>query len=148
MANLMQWTNGNRDLRRAQAELEGWFNNVFSEAEGFTRGVWPKTDIYEDTEGVTLHFEVPGLDAKEVNVSVNDNTLTVSGERKLPHPEKRANYHRVENSYGAFERSFSLPQTLDTEKLNATYRNGMLQIFVPRSERAKPRSIQVKVQEK
>jgi HSP20 family protein len=146
MADLMRWSG--RDLRRAQTELDGWFNSFFGDAEGLARVAWPKADIYEDQEGVTLRFEVPGIDASQVKVQLNNNTLTVSGEKKLENEERKANYHRIETSYGSFERSFVLPQNLDTEKLVANSKNGMLQIFVPRSEKAKPRSIQVKVNEK
>lgn len=145
MANLNRYEANPSDLRRAQTELDSWFNSFFGNSETLHAGQWPKADIYEDTEGVTLRFEVPGLSAEHIKVQVNDNTLTVAGERKLENEEKRANYRRIEGVYGAFERSFALPQNLDTEKLNATYRNGMLQVFVPRSERAKPRSVQIKV---
>ncbi len=144
MADLIRWSG--RDLRRAQGELDTWFNSFFGDAEGLARDAWPKANIYEDSEGVTFRFEVPGVDTNQVKVQVNDNTLTVSGEKKLEQEEKKENYHRIETTYGAFERSFSLPQSLDTEKLNATYKNGMLQVFVPRAERAKPRSVQVKIQ--
>ncbi len=147
MADIARFTG--RDLRRAQTELDGWFNTFFSDGstESLARMTWPKADIFEDQEGVTLRFEVPGLDANQVKVQLNDNTLTIAGEKKLDHEDKKDHYHRIESTYGAFERSFSLPQNLDTEKLTANYRNGLLQVFVPRSERAKPRSIQVKVNE-
>jgi HSP20 family protein len=144
MADMIRWSG--RDLRRAQNELDTWFNSFFADAEGLARTPWPKADVYEDTEGVTFRFEVPGVDSNQMKVQVNDNTLTVSGEKKLEQEDKKGNYHRIESTYGAFERSFSLPQNLDTEKLAATYKNGTLQVFVPRAEKAKPRSIQVKIQ--
>jgi HSP20 family protein len=128
--------------------MDGWLNTFFGNSEQIQQGQWPKTDIYEDKEGLTLKFEVPGIDANQIKVQVAENALTVSGERKLENEQNRQNYHRVESSYGAFERSFSLPQSLDTEKLNAQYKNGVLTVYVPRSERSRPRSVQVKVEQK
>ena len=145
MADLMRFPN--REMRRL-SDMDGWLNSFFGNYEPLGQAQWPKTDIYEDKEGVTFRFEVPGIDANQVKVQVAENTLTVSGERKLENEQNRQNYHRVESTYGAFERSFSLPQSLDVEKMNAQYKNGLLTIYVPRSERARPRSIQVKVEQK
>jgi HSP20 family protein len=147
MADLTRWpTREGRHL--AGGDVDGWLSSFFGNYEPLAQGQWPKTDIYEDKEGVTLRFEVPGIDANQIRVQVIENALTVSGERKLENEQNRQNYHRVESSYGTFERSFSMPQSLDTEKMTAQYRNGVLTVHVPRSERSRPRSVQVKVEQK
>jgi len=148
MADLMRW--GTREPSRFQSDVDSFLNNFLTLAspEGLTHQTWPKADIYEDQEGLRLNFEVPGLDPSNVKVQVNENVLSVSGERKLENEERKGNYRRIERSYGAFERSFSLPQNVDTEKVQAAYKNGMLNVFIPRSEKAKPRSVQVKIDTK
>ncbi len=149
MADILRWTPARSDLRRLQQEMDNWLGNPwFFGPEEMAKSPWPRADIYEDNEGFQFKFEVPGLDPKDVKVTLADSTLTVSGERKLDHDEKKENYHRIEHSYGAFERSFALPAILDTEKVHADYKNGVLQVFVPKSERAKPRSVSVKVESK
>jgi HSP20 family protein len=148
MADLTRWAG--RDLGRFQTDADTLLSSLFNWAapEGLTTMAWPKADIYEDQEGLRMHFEVPGLDPSEVKVQLHENILTVSGDRKLENEEKKNNYRRIERSYGHFERSFSLPQNVDTEKVQASYKNGMLSVFLPRSEKAKPRSVQVKVETK
>jgi HSP20 family protein len=144
MADLMRWNPG---LRRLQDEMEQWFGPLsVGFPEDITHGGWPKADIYEDQEGLRLSFEIPGMDPKDVRVSLTENTLTVSGQRKLENEDKRTNYRRIERSYGSFERSFSLPTNLDGEKIQAKYQSGVLQIHIPKSEKAKPRNISVKVE--
>ncbi len=151
MADVTRWSPGRYELRRLQDEIDNWFTtrwSGFGGPEATSTLVWPRADIYEDEEGLQLKFEVPGLDPKDVKVSLVENTLTISGERKLDHEDRKENYHRIEHTYGAFERSFSLPTNVDTEKVRADYKSGVLQVFLPRSERAKPRSISVKVEGK
>lgn len=114
--------------------------------EGLSTSGFPAVDIYEDGEGLTLTAELPGIDPKAVDVKIENQVLTVSGERKLEHEEKRENYHRVESWFGTFTRSFSLPPTVDVEKIVAEHKNGMLRVFLPRREETKPRSIKVKVE--
>jgi HSP20 family protein len=92
-----------------------------------------------------LKFDLPEVDAKNVDIRLEDGTLTVRGERKLEREERREAYHRIERAYGTFTRSFSLPATLDFEKVHAESKNGVLRIFLPKRAEAKPRSIQVKV---
>jgi len=106
----------------------------------------PAVDVYEDPEGIMITAEVPGIDPKDVEVKVEDGTLTMSGTRKLENEEKKENYHRIERSYGSFYRSFSLPPTVDVEKIEAETKNGVLRIKLPRREESKPRTISVNVQ--
>jgi HSP20 family protein len=133
-----------RDIARLQDEMTRMFDDRLFRA-GESVGWTPACDIYEDEEGVSLRFELAGVDPKEVDVRFENGVLTVKGERKLELEDKRENYHRVERSYGTFTRSFSLPGTVDAEKIRAESRNGVLTIVLPKKAEAKPRAIQVKV---
>jgi HSP20 family protein len=133
-----------RDLVRLQDEIQRAFDDRGfrgTESVGWT----PAVDIYEDEESVTLRFELAGVEPKDVDVRFENGVLTVKGERKLEKEEKRENYHRVERSYGTFTRAFSLPGTLDPERIKAEAKNGVLQITLPKKAEAKPKAIQVKV---
>jgi HSP20 family protein len=133
-----------RDLARLQEEMGRMFDDrLFRPGESV--GWTPACDIYEDEEGVTLRFDLAGVDPKDVDVQFENGVLTLRGERKLEKEDKRDNYHRVELSYGTFTRSFSLPGTMDAEKIRAEAKNGILAVSVPKRAEAKPRSIQVKV---
>jgi HSP20 family protein len=133
-----------RDLARLQDELSRVFDDRLYRA-GESVGWTPACDIYEDEEGVSLRFELAGVDPKDVDVRFENGVLTVKGERKLEREEKRENYHRVERSYGTFTRSFSLPGTLDPERIKAETKHGVLTVVLPKKAEAKPRAIQVKV---
>jgi HSP20 family protein len=143
MAMMTRWEPF-RDLARLQDEVSRLFDDRSyrgSESVGWT----PAVDIYEDEESVTLRFELAGVEPKDVDVRFENGVLTVKGERKLEKEDKRENYHRVERSYGTFTRSFTLPGTLDPERIKAEAKNGVLQITLPKKAEAKPRAIQVKV---
>ena len=145
MSTMQRW-NPARDIARLQDEV----TRLFDGSLGLTRstesyGWTPAVDVFEDTEGVTFKFDLPEVEGKDVDVRLEDGTLTVRGERKLEREEKREGYHRIERAYGTFARSFSLPATLDPEKVTAEHKNGVLRIFVPRRAEAKPKSINVKV---
>ncbi len=133
-----------RDLARMQDEMARLFDDRRFGA-GESVGWTPACDIYEDEEGVSLRFELAGVDPKDVDVRFENGVLTLRGERKLEQEEKRENYHRVELNYGTFTRSFSLPGTVDAEKIRAESKNGVLTVTLPKKPEAKPRSIQVKV---
>ena len=92
-----------------------------------------------------LKAELPGIDPKDVDVQVENNVLTLRGERKLDSEVKRESYHRVERSYGAFSRSFTLPTVVDTEKIKAEYKDGVLRLVLPKKEEAKPKQISISV---
>ena len=96
----------------------------------------PAVDVYEDEHQVTLKIEVPGIDEKDIDVQVENNTLTVHGERKIEKEEKEENYRRVERQYGTFTRTFNLPQTVDTENVSATYDKGVLKHRVAQESRS------------
>jgi HSP20 family protein len=143
MAMMTRWEPF-RDLARIQDEMARLFEDRRFGA-GESVGWTPACDIYEDEEGVSLRFELAGVEPKDVEVRFENGVLTLKGERKLEKEEKRENYHRVELSYGTFTRSFSLPGTVDAEKIRAESKNGVLTVTLPKKPEAKPRSIQVKV---
>jgi len=105
----------------------------------------PPVDVYEDEHNVTLKIEVPGIEEKDIDVSIENNTLTVHGERKYEKEEKEENYRRVERQYGSFTRTFSLPSTVDQEKVQADYDKGVLKIKLAKKAEAKPKQIKVNV---
>jgi HSP20 family protein len=105
----------------------------------------PATDIYENESGVQIQVELPGLTSEDVQLTLENGTLTIRGEKKSAASEADGGVHRVERSYGVFERSFALPDTVDSEKVTAALEHGVLTVTLPRSEKAKPRSIEVKV---
>ena len=129
-------------------EIDNFFNDFF----GYPK-VWsvngasfvPKVDIVENDDSVAMRFEVPGMEKDNFKVNVKDNVLTVSGERKSESEEKADNFIRSEIHSGSFSRSFTLPKTVDVDKINADYKNGILELMLGKREEAKPREIDVKV---
>src|SRR6202171_5946182 len=105
----------------------------------------PPADIYEDEHNITLKIDVPGIDEKDIDVRIENNTLTVHGERKFEKEEKEENYRRVERRYGSFTRTFTLPNTVDTESVSANYEKGVLKIKLAKKAEAKPKQIKVNV---
>src|SRR5881628_4161286 len=105
----------------------------------------PPVDIYEDEHSITLKIEVPGIDEKDIDVRIENNTLTVHGERKFEKEEKEENFRRVERRYGSFTRSFTLPNTVDAENVTANYEKGVLKIQLAKKAEAKPKQIKVNV---
>jgi HSP20 family protein len=134
-----------RDLQRVQDEVARLFDDRLLARGGESVGWTPKADIFEDEEGVALRFELAGVDPKDVDIRFENGVLTLRGERKMENEDKRDNYHRVELAYGTFTRSFSLPATIDAEKIRAESKNGVLTVHLPKKPEAKPKSIQVKV---
>ena len=105
----------------------------------------PPVDIYEDEHNITLKIEVPGIDEKDIDVRIENSTLTVHGERKLEREEKEENYRRVERQYGSFTRTFTLPNAVDSEKVEAHYDKGVLKVQLAKKSEAKPKQIKVNV---
>jgi HSP20 family protein len=133
-----------RDLARLQDEMNRVFDDRVWRA-GESVGWTPACDIYEDEDGLSLRFDLSGVDPKDVDVRFENGVLTLRGERRLEHEDQRDNYHRIELPYGTFTRSFSLPTVVDAEKIRAESKNGLLTVYLPKRTDAKPRSIQVKV---
>jgi HSP20 family protein len=138
-----------RDLLTTQREFDRLFKEAFSpmsgETEVSTRSWAPPVDIYETEDAIVLKAELPGIDPKEVEVRVEDNTLYLKGERKFEKEVNEQNYHRIERSYGSFARSFSLPNSISAEKVKAEYKDGLLTLTMPKREEAKPKTIKIDV---
>ena len=140
--------------RRDSPTLQDRVNRIFRESfspehpdEALTTSNFaPPVDVYEDEHNITLKIEVPGIDEKDINVSIENNTLTVHGERRFEKDEKEENFHRVERMYGSFTRSFSLPNTVDPEQVSAHYEKGVLKIRLAKKAEAKPKLIKVNVE--
>jgi HSP20 family protein len=137
---------------REFSTLQDRINRVFRESytgshdDSLTTSSFaPAVDVYEDEHKVSLKIEVPGIEEKDIDVRVENNTLTVHGERKIEKEEKEENYRRVERQYGSFTRSFTLPQTVDNDNVSANYDKGVLKITLPKKAEAKPKQIKVNV---
>jgi HSP20 family protein len=117
-----------------------------SEENGTLTSSWlPACDVFEDRDAVKIVAEVPGVRAEDVKISLEHNLLTIRGEKKQHAEEKSERVHRYERTYGTFERAFSLPTSVDPDKIAASYANGVLTVTIPKAERARPREIPVKV---
>ena len=142
-----------RDLVSIQGRMNRLFDEAFRGAtrgsgdeEEWSLGSWaPAVDIFEQDGHIVLKAELPGVDPKDVDVRVENNVLTLRGERKLDNEVQKENYHRVERAYGSFSRSFTLPSVVDTEKIKAEYRDGVLRVNLPKREEAKPKHISISV---
>jgi HSP20 family protein len=139
-----------RDLVSMQDEMNRLFDDFFGRplvrAE-WTEGVWsPIVDVSEDKDNVIVKAEMPGMKKEDVKISIQDNVLTLKGEKKQEKEEKDANYHRIERSYGSFSRSFTLPTSVKADKVKASYKDGVLNITLPKTEEAKPKEIPVSVE--
>jgi HSP20 family protein len=116
------------------------------EGNGAITSAWlPPCDVFEDKETVKIVAEVPGVRPEDVKLSLENNLLTIRGEKRQQAEERNERVHRYERSYGTFERSFALPSTVDPDKITATYENGVLTVIIPKVERARPREIPVRV---
>lgn len=104
----------------------------------------PAVDTYEDKDAFLILCDLPGLDQKDVKINLDNNTLTISGTRKLDHDDKRDNYQRIERVFGTYSRAFTLPSAVDTEKIEASMNKGVLTIRLPKREESKPKQIQIK----
>ena len=139
-----------RDLVSIQDELNRLFGRTFTGGESMrpsAGGAWmPAMDVFETEDKIVARLELPGIEPNDVEVAVEDSTLTVSGKREFSSETNEENYHRVERRYGAFTRSIALPQTADVEKVDASFDKGVLTIEMPKVERAKPKKIQIKAE--
>jgi len=136
------------DVRRLNQMLDQAFNGwpFTTESPDFVTSAWvPPTDIFEEADGIRIMLELPGLKPEDVKLTLENSTLTIRGEKKQTAEENTTKVHRYERSYGVFERCFSLPSTVDPEKVSAKFENGVLAVWIPKAEKAKPREIQVKL---
>jgi HSP20 family protein len=127
---LFDWTLGRRPLERM----------------GLFEGEWaPSVDVYENENKVVVKAELPGMTDKDIDVNILNNTLTIKGEKKKEEEKKEQSYHRIEKSYGAFQRSITLPSSVAADKAKASFKNGVLEIEMPKKEEAKPKQVKVTV---
>ena len=119
------------------------FEQPYEETQVAGGGWSPLVDVFEDSEGVTLKVELPEVDANDIDIQLEGNALTLRGERKLENVDKQEGYHRMERSYGAVSRRFTLPSTVETGHVTAQSRDGVLRIFLPKKAETKPRQIKV-----
>jgi HSP20 family protein len=132
------------DLRKRMDEIFGEFFGRTPMAMAATEAVWsPLVDVHETKEGFQLQVELPGVKQEDIQVSIVGDTLTLKGERKREAEVKEDRYHRIERSYGTFQRRVVLPSVVDPNRVKATYRDGVLQIQLPKKEEAKPKEIKV-----
>lgn len=135
-----------REIRTLQEEMNRLFSSFSRNLEDdLMSGAWtPSVDIFENKDQVVLEAELPGMKPEDVNISIENNVLTIQGERKFEKKEERDNYHRIERRYGSFTRSFTLPPTVDTDNITAEFDNGILRLTIAKREEAKPRRIEIK----
>jgi HSP20 family protein len=136
-----------RELRSLQEEVNRLFSSNLGRTfddEGIARGAWtPTVDIYENKDQIVLEAELPGMNREDFELTVENNVLTLRGERRFEKREETDNYHRVERAYGTFSRSFTLPQTVSGEGATAEYKNGVLRVTLQKREEVKPRRIEI-----
>lgn len=137
------------------SEIEKTFDNFFRrpfalrpfwDDRNAESATWrPSVNVYEDKEKLSIEAQLPGIDLKDVNLTVTDHTLKIEGERKVEHDDNKDGYHFREAQYGTFSRTFTLPSYVDAEKVKASYDRGVLTVSVPKQEKAKPRQIEIEV---
>ena len=135
-----------RDVVTLQSRVNSLFRDVNEGDSPLTTANFvPAVDIYEDAEKVVLKLEVPGIEEKDLDVRVENNTLTVKGERKFDNEEKEENFHRIERRYGSFYRAFTLPSTISSENVQAEYKAGVLKLELKKKAEAQPQQIKVNI---
>jgi HSP20 family protein len=152
MTTIVRW-DPLKEMSTLQERMNRMFDDVWGRGrrpdEEFISGSWvPAVDVRETKDSLEIAAELPGMDPKNVEVSVDNGVLTLRGSRHFEKAAEGETYHRVERAYGAFERSFTLPTNVDPEKIQAAYRHGVLHLTVPKREEAKPKSISIKVEAK
>jgi HSP20 family protein len=145
---IVRWNDPFREFAQLQERINRVFNDTYRSDEGLmTSGTWvPPVDIYQNGDHeVVIKAELPDMSREDIDITVDNGTLTIRGEKKLTQDVKEEQFHRIERRYGTFSRSFSLPQTVDTAEVGADYKNGVLTVRLPLREEAKPRSVKVDV---
>jgi HSP20 family protein len=138
-----------QNLRRLNSLLDEAFGAwpVHQGESGSITAAWvPAVDVFEDPQAVKIVVEIPGVNPNDVKLSIENNILTIRGEKKQVAEEKTDRVHRYERSYGVFERTFALPNTVDPDRIEAKYDAGVLTVVLPKADRARPREIPVKTQ--
>jgi HSP20 family protein len=136
-----------RPMTALSSLFDDFFGNPVYESVNreLTYGSWPKVDIEEKESGYAIRADLPGLDKKDIAITVENGTLRIEGEKKEEHKVEKDRYYHLERSYGKFSRSFALPDEIDSGNIAASMKNGVLELTLPKSEKAKPKSIDVKI---
>lgn len=138
--------NFEREVSRIINNFERTFENGSSLPEEFENAVWsPLSDIYEDKDNFKIKLDLPGMKKEDVKINMENNMLSISGERKQEKETDNSKYHRVERVYGKFYRSFTLPEFIEHEKIDAEFKDGQLTVTIPKSEKAKPKQLEIKI---
>jgi HSP20 family protein len=136
-----------RDMVSLREKMNRLFEDVFTgrgDDKELASSTWaPAVDIFETENELVMSAEIPGIDEKDVEIKLEDNTLTLKGERKFEKETKEENYHRIERSYGSFYRAFTLPNSVDLDKIHAEHENGILKITLPKRQELKPRNVKI-----
>jgi HSP20 family protein len=139
-----------REFERMRRDMDRLWDSFFEGAprrRGEERGEWlPSLDVSETKNELVVKVEVPGMEGKDIDISLSDGVLIIKGEKKQEKEEKEADYHLIERSYGSFVRSVRLPKEVQGDKINASYKDGVLRITLPKSEEAKRKEIKIKVE--
>jgi len=138
-----------KELSSLRDEMERIFEDLVGRGEGeWKKSTWyPPVDIYETDNEIVLKAELPGVDQKDVEVRIENDTLILKGEKRIDRDTKTENFHRAERVYGAFQRSFSLPQSVDKERIKASLKRGILTLVLPKKEEVKPKQIEIQLEE-
>lgn len=138
-----------RDLLSIQDRMNRLFEQTLSRSraeERVTASTWsPAVDIYETPETIIMKADLPGLSREDIEIQIRDNTLSLRGERRFAKDVQQENYLRIERAYGAFQRNFTLPATVQQDQIRATFRDGVLELTLPKAEEAKPKKIAIEV---
>ncbi len=138
-----------RDLISIQDRMNRLFEQTLSRSRGEEGGLattWtPAVDIYETADTIVMKAELPGVAREDIQIQINDNTLTLKGERRFAKDVHEENYLRIERAYGSFHRSFTLPATVQQDKVRALFKDGVLELSLPKAEESKPKRISIEV---
>ncbi|HZW39510.1 MAG TPA: Hsp20/alpha crystallin family protein [Ignavibacteriaceae bacterium] len=138
--------NFEREVSRIINNFERSFDSDNSLPQEFENAIWsPLSDISEDKDTFKIRLDLPGMKKEDVKINMENNMLSISGERKQEKESDNSKYHRVERVYGKFYRSFTLPESIEHEKIDAEFKDGQLTIIVPKSEKAKPKQLEIKI---
>jgi len=147
MPDIVEWKPF-REVSRLRREMDRLWDEFFGPGRRAFRPLeaeWaPAVDVSETPDKVVVKAEIPGMEAKDIDISLSGDVLTIKGEKKSEREEKKENYHLVERSYGSFSRSLSMPVAVDADKIEANYKKGVLTITCPKKEEAKPKAIEIK----
>jgi HSP20 family protein len=136
-----------RELDRMRGEMDRLWDAFFEGSPRVREGEWvPSLDVAETKNDLVVKAELPGMDPKDIDISLSDGHLIIKGEKKHEKEEKEENYHFIERSYGAFTRSVQLPKEVKHEKISASYKNGILKVVLPKSEEAKTKEVKIKIE--